>query len=148
MTALFSLVVPTYNVERYLDDFLASLAEQSYPLSDLEIVFVDDGSTDASAEIVAKWIAAIAPSATLLQQENGGLSSARNAGLDTVTGTWVTFCDPDDTLGPDYFATVARFLTEHDGAGIDLVACRLLMLDDRTGELRRHPSAAVPLREG
>ena len=57
MTALFSLVVPTYNVERYLDEFLASLAEQSYPVSDIEIVFVDDGSTDSSAEIIAKWIA-------------------------------------------------------------------------------------------
>ena len=87
MTRLFSLVVPTYNVERYLGDFLDSLAAQTYPLDDIEIVFVDDGSTDSSAEIIAKWIASVAPSATLLQKENGGLSSARNFGLDQVTGT-------------------------------------------------------------
>ena len=82
---MFSLVVPTYNVERYLDEFLDSLANQTYPIEDVEIVFVDDGSTDSSAEIIAKWIASVAPSATLLQKPNGGLSSARNAGLDRVT---------------------------------------------------------------
>ena len=132
MRRLFSLVVPTYNVERYLGDFLDSLAAQTYPLDDIEIVFVDDGSTDSSAEIIAKWIAAVAPTARLVHKENGGLSSARNSGLDRVGSRWVTFSDPDDTLSPNYFASVAKFLAKHDDEDIHLVACRLLMLDDRT----------------
>jgi glycosyltransferase involved in cell wall biosynthesis len=137
---LFSLVVPTYNVERYVDEFLASLANQRYPVGDIEIVFVDDGSTDSSIERIRAWIATVAPSARVLHKENGGLSSARNAGLDHVRGTWVTFCDPDDTLAPNYFAEVARFVTGRDADGVHLVACRLLMLDDLTAKLSdTHP---------
>jgi glycosyltransferase involved in cell wall biosynthesis len=136
----FSLVVPTYNVERYIDQFLASLVAQTHPLDEIEIVFVDDGSTDSSAERIRAWIATVAPSARLLRKENGGLSSARNAGLDHVTGIWVTFCDPDDTLAPNYFAEVARFLAGRDAGDVDLIACRLLMLDDLTGKLAdTHP---------
>jgi glycosyltransferase involved in cell wall biosynthesis len=139
VTGLFSLVISAYDVAPYLDDFLASLAAQTYPVADLEIIFVDDGSTDASADVIASWIDAVAPSATLLRKENGGLSSARNAGLGHVTGSWVTFCDPDDILSTDYFSAVAAFIAAHSDR-LDLVATRLLMLDDETRELRdEHP---------
>ncbi len=136
---LISVVVPTYNVERYLGDFLDSLAAQTHHLDDVELIFVDDGSTDASADVIASWIASVAPSATLLGKANGGLSSARNVGLDEATGRWVTFCDPDDILSTNYFAGVTRFLRRHD-ADVQLVACRLLMLDEQIGKVRdRHP---------
>ncbi len=133
----FSVVVPTYNVECYLDEFLASLGGQAYPVGDIEIVFVDDGSTDSSVDMIAGWVNSVAPTATLLRKENGGLSSARNLGLEHVTGQWVTFPDPDDILPSGYFSGVAGFLADHNDE-IDLVACRLLMLDDRTGELSDH----------
>jgi glycosyltransferase involved in cell wall biosynthesis len=139
LTAQFSLVVSAYEVAAYIDEFLASLAAQEYPLAELELVFVDDGSTDGTAETIARWIAANAPRAVLVSKANGGLSSARNAGLERVTGTWVTFPDPDDTLAPGYFSAVAAFLVEH-GDEVDLLATRLLMLDDVTGQVSdEHP---------
>ena len=83
MKRLFSLVVPTYNVEPYLDEFLDSLASQTYPIEDIEIVFVDDGSTDSSAAVIAKWVRSNQPTARLLRKENGGL---RRPVAEGVTG--------------------------------------------------------------
>ena len=140
MTQLFSVVVPTYNVASYLGDFLDSLARQTHPLDSIELIFVDDGSTDTSAEMISSWISSAAPAARLLRKSNGGLSSARNFGLDQATGRWVTFCDPDDILSANYFASVATFLGRHEADDLHLLACRLVMLDERTGIVRdRHP---------
>jgi glycosyltransferase involved in cell wall biosynthesis/CDP-glycerol glycerophosphotransferase (TagB/SpsB family) len=134
-----SLVVPTYNVSRYLPEFLASLDEQDHGIDDIEIVFVDDGSTDDSAAIIEKWLGA-RPNARLISKPNGGLSSARNRGLDEVTGDWVTFPDPDDRFSPNYFSTVRGFLGSARAASVHLVAANLMVLDDTTGKITNaHP---------
>ena len=85
MTYTFSVLVALYNVEKYVDAFLVSLERQSYPLSDVEIIAVDDGSTDATHAIVEKWARSRA-NVTLLQQENSGAGSARAAALARATG--------------------------------------------------------------
>lgn len=97
MGALLTVVVPIYNVADYLAECLNSLAGQTY--ADLEVVLVDDGSTDDSATIAAGY-----PRADgrfrLIRQPNRGLGAARNAGIDAGTGEYLTFVDSDDVLPP------------------------------------------------
>jgi CDP-glycerol glycerophosphotransferase len=90
-----TVVVPIYNVEAYLDECLESLAGQT--LRDLEVVMVDDGSTDASAEIAERF-AERDGRFRLIRQANGGLSAARNTGIDAAGGELLAFVDSDDAL--------------------------------------------------
>lgn len=137
MTDTLSVVVPVFDVAEYLSDFLSSLDAQGARVPN-DIVFVDDGSTDAGADIVQEWIEAHRPSARLIRTENRGVSAARNTGLDTVTGSWVLFLDPDDVLAPGYFATLDAFFASHPD--VDLVATNLLRLQEPDHVLRdNHP---------
>jgi CDP-glycerol glycerophosphotransferase len=90
-----SVVVPIYNVEAYLEPCLESLARQT--VDDLEAVLVDDGSTDRSAEIAEAFVSRD-PRFKLIRQANGGLSAARNTGIDAATGEFLAFLDSDDAL--------------------------------------------------
>jgi CDP-glycerol glycerophosphotransferase len=90
-----SVVVPMYNVERYLTDCLESLAQQT--LTDLEVICVDDGSPDSCAAMAAAF-AERDPRFRLVQQANGGLGNARNTGADHATGDYITFVDSDDVV--------------------------------------------------
>ncbi len=97
MNPLISVIVPVYNVEAYLSRCVDSLLVQTY--SQLEILLVDDGSTDGSAAICDEY-AAKDPRITVLHKENGGLSDARNAGLTACKGDYVVFVDSDDYVSP------------------------------------------------
>lgn len=95
-----SVIVPMYGVEATLERCLDSVVGQT--LEDIEVVCVDDGSPDASAQIAAGYAARDAR-VRLLRQENRGLGAARNAGIDAARGQYVTFLDSDDALGqPEY----------------------------------------------
>lgn len=96
-----SLVIPVYNVAPYLPRCLDSLIALD-PAAD-EIIVVDDGSTDDCAAILASYAARL-PQMRVIRQENGGLSAARNTGLDAATGTYLAFVDSDDFLSPDAYA--------------------------------------------
>lgn len=121
-----SAVVPLYRVEAYLPELLQSLAAQEPGDYDLEVVFVDDGSPDSSGEIAQRWIDEGGMRGMVIRQENAGVSVARNKGLDTVTGDWVTFPDSDDVLAVDYFQKVAEFIRADRGSS--LVSARMLRL--------------------
>ena len=95
---LISVIVPVYNVERYLDQCMESIVGQSYP--HLEILVVDDGSTDGSGELCDRW-AGRDERIRVIHQPNGGLSAARNTALDAMTGEWVIMVDSDDVLHHD-----------------------------------------------
>jgi CDP-glycerol glycerophosphotransferase len=95
-----SVIVPIYNVERYLAESLASAAGQSF--GDLEVIMVDDGSTDGSTAI-AREFEARDPRFRLLTQANAGLSAARNTGLPAATGEYLAFLDSDDVLPLDAY---------------------------------------------
>ncbi len=97
---LISVIIPVYNVERYLARCLDSVIQNTY--RNLEIICVDDGSTDGSPEILRDYAQRDAR-ITVITKENGGVSSARNAGLDRMTGEFVTFIDSDDFVHPQYF---------------------------------------------
>lgn len=96
--SIISIIVPIYNVEAYLERCIESLIGQSY--SNLEIILVDDGSTDNSISICKKY-ASQDPRIQIIHKENGGLASARNAGMKVATGEYVGFVDSDDWLALD-----------------------------------------------
>lgn len=97
---ILSQVVPVFNVAPFLEQFLDSIVAQD--LSDIEVILVDDGSTDACPEILARY-AARHPQLRVIRQENGGLSEARNTGLDNARGEYLAFVDSDDFIDPDYY---------------------------------------------
>ena len=135
------MVVPTYNVATYLPDFLTSLDDQSAGLDGVEVVFVDDGATDESAAIIEDWLGRRAGvAARLVRKENGGLSSARNAGLEVATGEWICFADPDDMLSKNYLGVVKGFLASAKARTVHLVVTKLVYYDEPGGTLTdRHP---------
>lgn len=97
---LISVIVPVYNVEKYLDECVRSIMNQTY--GHLEIILVDDGSTDRSAAMCDAF-AEIDARIKVIHKMNGGASSARNAGLDIATGQYFAFVDSDDYILPDMY---------------------------------------------
>lgn len=95
---LISIIVPIYNVEKYLDECVNSIVAQSY--KNLEIILVNDGSPDNSPRICDEW-ASKDPRIKVIHKVNGGLSDARNAGIDACTGEYVMFVDSDDYIVPN-----------------------------------------------
>lgn len=134
----FSLVTAVYNVARYLGDFIASIDSQEWPSEQLEVIAVDDGSTDDSLAILNAWAARSAYRVTVLTKPNGGQGSARNLGMTHASGTWMTFPDPDDILAPGYLASVQAFIDAHPN--VEMVATNRIFLDESSGNLRDgHP---------
>lgn len=106
-----SVIVPVYNVESYLEDCLNSLINQS--TKELEIICVNDGSTDASLDIVMRY-AQNNPNFIVLNQVNSGLSAARNSGLRYATGTYVHFLDSDDFMDLNAYEQLLNKAEQHD----------------------------------
>ena len=103
----YTVVSAVYNVEKYLNDYFSSLTRQSLNFKKhIQLILVDDGSTDRSAEIIKQWQAKFPKNIHYFYKENGGQASARNLGLQHTQTEWVVFTDPDDYLHPDYFKTV------------------------------------------
>lgn len=112
-----SIVVPVYNTEAYLSACVESLVGQTY--RDLELLFVDDGSTDGSLAILeayAKQDARI----RVIRQKNSGVSAARNAGVDAATGSFIGFADSDDTVEPDFCETLLSAFSAHPEIGVSI----------------------------
>ncbi len=106
-----SLVVPIYNVEKYLPQCLDSLRAQS--LRDIEIICVVDGATDRSG-IIADMFASVDDRIVVIHKTNGGVSSARNAGIRAARGRIICFVDPDDMLLPKACEVISRTFAEND----------------------------------
>ena len=124
-----SIVVPIYNVQAYLRRCLESLINQTY--ENIEIVCVDDGSTDNSGSICDEY-AKKDSRVRVLHKENGGVSSARNAGLNIAGGGYITFIDSDDYVDLDYIEILSREIEE-----CDAVACCALCRGYENGEIKR-----------
>ena len=95
-----SVIVPVYNVEKYLDNCINSIVNQTY--DNLEILLVDDGSKDNSGSLCDEW-ALRDNRIKVIHKQNGGASSARNAGLDAATGEYIGFVDADDYIDIDMY---------------------------------------------
>ena len=106
---MISVIVPVYNVEKYLQECLDSIQNQTY--SDIEVILVNDGSTDKSKEICGKYCKQD-NRFQLLNQENQGLSAARNSGVAASTGEFIAFVDSDDIILPNYLETLMHYMLE------------------------------------
>lgn len=104
-----SVLVDTYNHERYIEQAIVSVLDQDFPASDVEVVLVDDGSTDRTPEIVRKFV----PRVRLLRKKNGGQASAFNAGIAELKGSLVAFLDGDDWFAPGKLTAVVETLQKH-----------------------------------
>lgn len=121
---LVSLVIPVYNVEKYLDACLYSLENQTY--RNIEILLIDDGSTDQSSSICQNH--AVKDSRIrYLKKQNGGLSSARNYGLKQVRGKWTAYIDSDDMVDPNY---VERLLESAIETNAVITVCGFSTVDE------------------
>ena len=114
---LVSVIVPVYGVERYLNRCVESIVKQTY--RDLEIILVDDGSRDDCPRMCDEW-ALKDTRIKVIHKPNGGLASARNAGLDVMTGDYVTFVDSDDWVEPNYVSCLHQWMAEHQA---DVTMC-------------------------
>ncbi len=110
--------MPVYKVENYLTACITSIKNQTY--TDLEIILVDDGSPD-NCPVLCEEIAKTDERIRVIHKENGGLSDARNAGLDVATGDYIGFVDSDDAVEEDMFEVLVNLLEEHDA---DVSCCR------------------------
>lgn len=118
MEPKISVVVPVYNIEKYLMDCLESIAAQT--LDGIQVLLIDDGSKDSSGQICKDFIAAH-PNFEYYHKENGGTASARNVGLTHARGEYIGFVDSDDWIEPNMFETMYRAVKEADA---DIVYCK------------------------
>ena len=121
---LISVIVPVYNVEKYLEKSLDSIIEAS--IDDMEILIINDGSTDNSEEIIKKYEKNYPELIRYIKKKNGGLGSVRNVGLKEAKGKYIASIDSDDTINSNFFIESEEYLKED----IDLVICDWLSINE------------------
>lgn len=114
---LISIIIPVYNVEQYLDDCIRSVQSQTY--QNIEIILVDDGSTDHSGSMCDTY-AGLDDRIRVIHQPNQGLSAARNTGFAASEGAYIAFVDSDDMISPIYIQTLYDIINHHHA---DIAAC-------------------------
>ncbi len=135
-----TVVIPVYNIEDFLPECLDSVIGQSY--TNLEILVVNDGSTDGSLKICREY-ASRDKRITVISQENGGLSAARNTGIAAATGKYITFVDSDDYLHPDMLNLLYTRLKQE---AADMASCQFMPVDEQSRLLplgREYPAFTV-----
>lgn len=135
--AFVSVLIDTYNHERYIEKAIRSVLEQDFPASDREIVVVEDGSTDRTAEIVRGF----EPHVRLVQKANGGQASAFNVGIAECTGEIVSFLDGDDWWAPGKLGRVAQVMREDSSIGLLGHGIFIVHMDGALQEDALHESA-------
>jgi glycosyltransferase involved in cell wall biosynthesis len=135
---LISVIVPVYNVEEYLPRCLDSIISQSH--KNLQIILVNDGSTDGGGAICDRY-AEKDSRIQVVHKANGGLSSARNAGLDVATGDWTGFVDSDDWIEPEMYERLLGYALD---SGAEIVSCGVVSHSYEGNVLKKRP---VPLPE-
>lgn len=119
---LISIIVPVYNVEQYLEKCVSSIINQTY--KNLEIILVDDGATDNSGKICDE-LAKLDNRIKVYHKENGGLSDARNYGVEKATGEYIGFVDSDDYIDPEMYEKLYEAIKKED---VDVAECSLKVI--------------------
>lgn len=137
----FSVVIPVYNVEKYLDECVKSVLSQTF--TDYEVLLVDDGSTDASGDMCDGY-ALSDDRIKVIHKQNGGLSSARNAGIKEASGEYLLFLDSDD-----YWASgemLEELNDEAEKTSADVIVCNYLKLFEKDGKIENKKFGDVVLK--
>ena len=121
---VISIIVPVYNVEKYLIRCVDSILKQTY--TNLEILLVNDGSTDSSGSICDSF-ASIDSRIKVIHKKNGGLSDARNTGIKIVTGQYIGFVDSDDWINPKMYEKLYKNIKKHDA---DISICGFSLIEE------------------
>ena len=124
MEPKISIIVPVYNVEQYLERCVESLINQTY--KNIEIILVDDGATDNSGQLCDE-LAQRDPRIVVYHKENGGLSDARNYGIDKASGDYIGFIDSDDFIDDDMYEVLLSNILEYNA---DISFCRIYDIND------------------
>lgn len=124
---VLSTIIPIYNVDKYLEDAIQSVIGQSIGFDAIQLLLIDDGSTDTSSSIAKKYADLYPQNITYKHQKNSGVSSARNLGFTMATGRYVHFFDGDDLLSKDYYRESIDFLERND---VDFVASKIKFFDE------------------
>lgn len=126
MDKKLSVIIPVYNTSKYIEKCLNSILNQF--MNDIEIIIVNDGSTDNSEEIITKWINENQHKIEIkyFKKENGGLSSARNFGVNQATGEYITFLDSDDYLEPQIYKNLEKYMEDK----IELIKFKMSTVDE------------------
>jgi len=112
-----SIVVPVYNGEQYVEQCISNIEKQTF--KNYEVIFVDDGSSDSSGEIIDRLISS-KEKYRVFHKENGGAASARNVGIDNARGKYITFYDLDDELSPQIYEKMVNLI---DSSNADIAVC-------------------------
>lgn len=129
----FSIILSIYNVEKYLEEAIESLINQTIGFEDnVQLILVNDGSPDNSEEICLFYEQKYPQNIKTITKKNGGVSSARNCGLKYATGEYINFLDPDDILSKNTLKHVYNFFKKHDKE-IDFVAMPIIMFGRKDG---------------
>lgn len=126
---LISVIIPTYNREKFIGKAIDSVLRQGFP--DLEIIVIDDGSTDGTRKVLEAY----GDTVRCIYQENSGVSSARNSGIRSARGMWLAFLDSDDEWMPDYLSAQIQYCEEYSEAVAHITNAVTIGLDGRRSSL-------------
>lgn len=129
----FSVIIPIYNVEKYLEDTILCIINQDIGFKEnIQMILINDGSEDNSGKICEKYRDLYPNNIKYIEKENSGVSNTRNLGIKYIEGKYVNFLDSDDLWELDVFSKVWEFF-EKNQKKIDLVACRMRFFDSKQG---------------
>ena len=137
---MVSVIVPVYNKEEWLAPCIESVLRQTFP--DFELILVDDGSTDESLALEAKFAAEDERIRRIVLKENGGLSAARNHGISIARGRYITFLDADDWIDPDYLLTLCRAAEKYRADVVGMGYAAMMM---QNGSWQEHKVSTYPI---
>lgn len=130
----FSIITAVYNTAEFLDDAIQSVVNQTVGIDRIQLILVNDASTDNSLEVCKKWKEKYNQDILIINQEtNQGVSAARNAGIKHAIGKYVSFLDSDDKYTPNVCEKVEQFFIENEKVDVDIVALPIIFFDGETG---------------
>lgn len=138
--SLISIIIPVYNAEKYIAKCAESLINQTY--KNIEIIFVDDCSTDSSNKIIKEFTEKDSRVKQYSTGTNGGPGKARNVGLENSHGEYIMFCDNDDTYSPNMCEVMLKTMLEKD---VDLVTCKANVINGKLDRAQEHYVNSNPL---
>ena len=136
-----SVIVPVYNVEKYLSKCLDSIIKQQYP--DIEVIVVDDGSTDNSSEIIKEYVYRN-DKIKYYKKENGGLSDARNYGVKKATGDYICFIDSDDYIDKKLFERIKCYIDKD----YDVIKYKIVTVNEDGSSIEKHDGPVFDNKTG